>query len=202
MPAFARKTLPAMSGNTGESDSTGSRSNPSRPNNSIDENVIKKGQALLTSIRPYITEFNSSEYINELANGDICMAVGWSGDISQLALDNPDVRFAIPEEGGMQWSDTMVLPAGAKNVDNAAAWMDYIYDPENAALITEYVGYNSPVAGVQEILAAGDDLQKALSESSLLFPDDDTLSRLHVFASLDEEAEAAFEERFATIIGA
>ena len=149
-----------------------------------------------------IRQFTGNDYMDDLASGNFAACVGWSGDISQLALDNPDVRFVIPEEGGMQWSDTMVLPAGCEHVDNAAVWMDYVYDPENAALLTAYVGYNSPVAGVQEILAAGDDAQKALSESPLLFPDADTLSRLHVFASIDEEAETAFEERFATIIGA
>jgi spermidine/putrescine transport system substrate-binding protein len=102
----------------------------------------------------------------------------------------------------MRWSDTMVLPSGAEHVANAAVWMNYVYDPENAARIAEYVGYNSPVAGVQEILAAGDDFQKALSESPLLFPDDATNARLNVFASLDEDAEAEFDERFSQIVGA
>lgn len=149
-----------------------------------------------------IRQFTGNDYMDDLASGNFAACVGWSGDISQLALDNPDVRFVIPDEGGMQWSDTMALPAGSEHVDNAAVWMDYIYDPENAARLTTFIGYNSPVAGVQDVLAAGDDAQKALSESPLLFPDEETLSRLYVFANLDEEAETAFEERFATIIGA
>lgn len=150
----------------------------------------------------HIRQFTGNDYMDDLAAGNFAVCVGWSGDIGQLALDNPDLRFAIPEEGGMRWSDTMVLPNGAENVANAAVWMDYVYDPENAARIAEYVGYNSPVAGVREILAAGDDFQKALSESPLLFPDDATNARLHVFASLDEDAEAAFDERFSQIVGA
>ncbi|MEX2294334.1 MAG: spermidine/putrescine ABC transporter substrate-binding protein [Acidimicrobiales bacterium] len=157
------------------------------------EEAAKSGQ---------IRQFTGNDYMDDLASGNFAACVGWSGDISQLALDNPDVRFAIPEEGGMQWSDTMILPAGAENVDNAATWMNYVYDPENAARITAYVGYNPPVVGVQEILAAGSDEEKALAESPLLFPDEATLARLHVFASLDEDAESGFEERFATIIGA
>lgn len=157
------------------------------------EEAAKSGQ---------VRQFTGNDYMDDLASGNFAACVGWSGDISQLALDNPDVRFVIPEEGGMQWSDTMVVPAGAEHVENAAKWMDYVYDPENAARITEYVGYNSPVAGVREILAAGTDEQKALAESQLLFPDEATLARLHTFASLDEDAESAFEERFATIIGA
>ena len=149
-----------------------------------------------------IRQFTGNDYMDDLASGNFVACIGWSGDISQLALDNPDLRFVIPEEGGMRWSDTMVLPAGAENVANAATWMDYVYDPENAARITTFVGYNSPVAGVREILAAGDEFQKGLAESPLLFPDDATNSRVKVFASLDEEAETQFDERFAEIVGA
>jgi spermidine/putrescine transport system substrate-binding protein len=149
-----------------------------------------------------IRQFTGNDYMDDLASGGFAACIGWSGDIAQLALDNPDLRFAIPDEGGMRWSDTMVLPNGAENVANAAVWMDYVYDPENAARIAEYVGYNSPVAGVQEIFAAGDDFQKQLAESTLLFPDEETNARLHVFASLDEATEAEFDERFSSIVGA
>ena len=149
-----------------------------------------------------IRQFTGNDYMDDLASGGFVACIGWSGDIGQLALDNPDLRFVIPEEGGMRWSDTMVLPNGAENVANAAIWMDYAYEPENAARIAEYVGYNSPVAGVREIFEAGDDFQKSLAESPLLFPDEDTNARLHVFASLDDETEATFDERFSSIVGA
>ena len=102
----------------------------------------------------------------------------------------------------MRWSDSMVITKGSPNIDNAAKWMDFVYDPENAARIAEYVGYNSPVDGVREIFEAGTDEQKALAESPLLFPDEETNARLKVFAALDEEAEAQFDERFSSIIGA
>jgi spermidine/putrescine transport system substrate-binding protein len=149
-----------------------------------------------------IRAFTGNDYMDDLATGNFAACVGWSGDISQLALDNPDLRFVIPEAGGMQWSDAMVIPSGAENAANAAQWMNYIYDPENAARITTFIGYNSPVDGVQDVLAAGDETQQALAESPLLFPDDATLARLNVFANLDDETEAAFDERFAEITGA
>lgn len=149
-----------------------------------------------------IRQFTGNDYMDDLAAGNFAVCIGWSGDIGQLALDNPDLRFAIPEEGGMRWSDTMVVPNGAENVANAAVWMDYVYDPENAARITEFVGYNTPVAGVRDILAAGDEYQRSLAESVLLFPDDATTARLHVFANLDEDAEATLDERFSSIVGA
>jgi spermidine/putrescine transport system substrate-binding protein len=127
--------------------------------------------------------------------------IGWSGDIAQLALENPDLRFVIPEEGGMRWSDVMVIPTDPANAENAARWMDYVYDPVNAARIAAYVGYNSPVEGVQEELRKSPDTA-ALADSVLMFPDAATLDRLHVFASLDEDEEAEFEERFSAITGA
>ena len=145
-----------------------------------------------------ICGLRSPEEIDRHARGD-----GLQGDISQLALDNPDLRFVIPEEGGMRWSDTMVIPNGAENVAAAAEWMNYVYDPVNAVRITAYVGYNTPVAGVRELLADSDDeFERALAESPLIFPDDATLAQLHVFKNLDEEEEAAFDERFSTIVGA
>jgi spermidine/putrescine transport system substrate-binding protein len=147
-----------------------------------------------------IRAFTGNDYMDDLATGNYAACIGWSGDISQLALDNPDLRFAIPEEGGMRWFDTMVIPAGAENVANAAVWMNYLYDPENAARIEAYIGYNPPVEGVREVFEANDETA-ALADSVLMFPDEATLERLHVFANLDEETEAAFDERFAEITG-
>ena len=170
--------------------------------------TIESAEAAFTRIQEakdsgQIRQFTGNDYMDDLASGNFAACIGWSGDIGQLALDNPDLRFAIPAEGGMSWSDTMVLPNGAENVANAAAWMNYVYDPVNAARIAAYVGYNSPVAGVKEIFEASEDeFERSLAESPLLFPDEETLSRLNVFASLDEETEAAFDERFASIVGA
>jgi spermidine/putrescine transport system substrate-binding protein len=150
-----------------------------------------------------IRQFTGNDYMDDLASGNFVACIGWSGDISQLALDNPDLRFVIPDEGGMRWSDTMVIPSGAPNVAAAAEWMNYVYDPVNAARITAYVGYNSPVAGVREILADSDDeFERGLAESPLVFPDEAVYSQLHIFKSLDEEEEAAFDERFSSIVGA
>jgi len=150
----------------------------------------------------HIRQFTGNDYMDDLASGNFAVCIGWSGDISQLALDDPNLKFVVPEEGGMQWSDTMVVPSGAENAGNVATWMNYVYDPENAARIAAYIGYNSPVEGVREVLAAGDDFEKSLAESPLMFPDDATLSQLSVFADLDEDTEAEFDERFSSIIGA
>lgn len=148
-----------------------------------------------------IRQFTGNDYMDDLAAGNFVAAVGWSGDISQLALDNPDLRFVIPEEGGMRWSDVMVIAAKAPNIADAAAWMNYVYDPVNAARIAASVGFNSPVEGVREQMRANPETA-ALGDSLLMFPDEETLSRLVVFNNLGEEEEGLFEERFSSIVGA
>jgi spermidine/putrescine transport system substrate-binding protein len=147
-----------------------------------------------------ILKFTGNEYLRSLENGDVAACVAWSGDIAQL---DPElgIKFAIPEEGGMQWFDTMVVPKGAPNVAAAAQWMDFVYDPENAARITEYVQYLSPVQGVREALEAMGGDAAALAENVLLFPDDETTSRLQVFGELAEEDEIEVQSRFNDITG-
>lgn len=147
-----------------------------------------------------ILKFTGNEYLRSLENGDFAACQAWSGDIAQL---DPElgIKFAIPEEGGMQWFDAMVVPKGAPNQVAAAKFMDYVYDPENAAQITEWVQFISPVAGVREVMeAAGGDAAE-LAENPLIFPDDETNERLRVFGELDQEDEIAIQERFNSITG-
>jgi spermidine/putrescine transport system substrate-binding protein len=117
----------------------------------------------------------------------------------QLSADNPDIRFIVPEEGGTLWWDTMVMPKGAKNRDAAAKWMDFVYDPLQAAQLTVWVQYQSPVKGVRDEVAK---LDPALADNPLVFPDEDTRKRLFPFAALDVDTEAEFEEAFSRITGA
>lgn len=148
-----------------------------------------------------IRQFTGNDYQDDLVAGNFVACVGWSGDVAQLALDNADLRFVIPEEGGMLFSDVMCIPAKGANTDAAAKWMDFVYDPVNAARITAAVQYISPVQGVAEELAKLGGDSASLAESPLVFPDDKILSRLKVFKALAEDEEAKFEERFATLTG-
>ncbi len=147
-----------------------------------------------------ILKFTGNEYLRSLENGDVAACVAWSGDIAQL---DPDlgIQFAIPEDGGMQWFDTMTVPKGAANVPAAAEWMNFVYDPENAARITEFVQYISPVKGVQEILKAKGGDAAALANNTLIFPDEETLSRVVTFGELSAEDEIEIQKRFNDITG-
>lgn len=146
-----------------------------------------------------IRAFTGNDYTDDLASGNFAACVGWSGDVLQLSADNPDIRFIVPEEGGTLWWDTMVMPKGAKNRDAAAKWMDFVYDPLQAAQLTVWVQYQSPVKGVRDEVAK---LDPALADNPLVFPDDDTRKRLFPFAALDADTEAEFEEAFSRITGA
>ena len=144
-----------------------------------------------------IRAFTGNEYTVDLEAGNLAACVAWSGDVA--AMESDKIRFIIPEEGGTSWADTMVMPKGAEHRDEAAKWMDFVYDPVNAALITYYVWYVSPVKGVQEEVAK---LDPEFAENALVFPDADTLARVHPFANLSEDVEVEFNEAFSSIVGA
>ena len=105
---------------------------------------------LLKSIRPYITLFSSSGYINDMAGGSICLSLGWSGDINiarQRAIEGKtgqDVVALIPKEGALLFFDTMAIPADAPHPKNAHLWMNYIMRPEVHASLTNKVFYANP----------------------------------------------------------
>ncbi|MBL4646264.1 MAG: spermidine/putrescine ABC transporter substrate-binding protein PotF [Hyphomicrobiales bacterium] len=114
---------------------------------SQDKPDLAKAEELLLTIRPFIQKFHSSEYINALSNGDICIAVGWSGDVLQ-ARDRADeadngvvIDYSIPKQGALMWFDQMAIPADAKHVDEAHEFLDYIMRPEVIAKATNYVYY-------------------------------------------------------------
>jgi putrescine transport system substrate-binding protein len=114
---------------------------------SMDAGEIGQAGVLLQSIRPYILKFNSSEYINALANGDICLAVGYSGDVLQArdraaeAGAGVEIAYVIPKEGAAMWFDSFVIPTDAPHPGAALAFIDYMLRPEVAAANSNYVYY-------------------------------------------------------------
>ena len=97
-----------------------------------------------------LRRFTGNDYIQDLTNENVVAAIAWSGDIA--LIDNPDIELRMPTEGCILWSDNMVIPVGAPNTPAALAWMDFVYDPEVQADISEYVQYVTPVKGVEEVL--------------------------------------------------
>lgn len=148
-----------------------------------------------------IRAFTGNEYLRSLESGDFVACIAWSGDIVQLQYDRPDIELVIPEEGGMSWYDTMVIPKGAPNAFAAADFMNFVYDPVEAAQLTSWVQFISPVKGVRdELVNMGGDAAE-LAESPILFPREEDTARLHVFADLPDELDARITERFLDITG-
>ncbi len=108
---------------------------------------MEAGAELLESVRPYIRYFHSSQYINDLANGDICVAVGWSGDVFQAmaraeeAENGVEVGYVIPDEGALQWFDMLAIPVDAPHPEAAHKFINFIMDAQITADITNYVWY-------------------------------------------------------------
>jgi spermidine/putrescine transport system ATP-binding protein len=145
--------------------------------------------------------FTGNEYLRSLENGDFVACLAWSGDIIQLQYDRPDIQFLVPEEGAMSWYDTMVIPKGAPNGFAAADFMNFVYDPVQAAQLTYWVQYITPVRGVREELVNMGGDAAALADSPILFPSEEDAARLHVFATLPDDVDAALTDRFLQIIG-
>lgn len=145
---------------------------------SHDPEVIAKAGPLLKAVRPYIQKFHSSEFINGLANGDICVAVGWSGDILQArdraaeAGNGVNIIYNAPKEGAQMWFDQMAIPVDAPNPDAAHKFLNFIMDPENMAAASNYVYYANGNKASQEFLV--DDV----IDDPAIYPDAETLENL------------------------
>src|SRR5215204_5929916 len=157
--------------------------------------AIEKLQAAVDSEQ--IQKFTGNDYAAGLAGGSILAAMGWSGDVVQLQLDNPNLKFVIPDDGGMIWTDNMLIPTGG-DVFTASTFMDFVYDPKIAAQIEAYVNYICPVDGAKDEMLK---IDPEIANNNLIFPDDATLSKVKIF-----DAEAAdnreYKEQFQTVIGA
>jgi spermidine/putrescine transport system substrate-binding protein len=112
-----------------------------------------------------IRRFTGNDYTEDLTAGNIVAAIGWSGDAS--LIENENAEWRMPSEGCSLWSDNMVIPVGAPNTAAALGWMDFVYQPEVAVDITEYVTYVSPVDGVKELLEGR---EPKLARDPLVFP--------------------------------
>ena len=119
------------------------------PNSEKPEDLAA-AEKVLASVRPYIKYINSGRYIEDLANGEICLALGWSGDVLQArdraeeAGNDVVIKYAIPREGAVMFFDMLAIPADAKHVKNAHLFIDYLHRPDVAARNSNFVNYANP----------------------------------------------------------
>lgn len=139
---------------------------------------FEKGAELLESVRPHIRYFHSSQYINDLANGDTCLAVGWSGDIVQAqtraeeADNGVNISYIIPKEGALQWFDLMAIPSDAPNPEAAHKFIDFVMDAQITADITNYVAYANGNAASMALV------DEEIKQDPGIFPTEETKKNL------------------------
>ena len=157
--------------------------------NSHDKADLEKAGDLMMKIRPYIRKFHSSEYINALANGDICLAIGWSGDVfqardrAQEADQGVEIGYSIPKEGAQIWFDMMAIPADAKHVEEAHEFLNYMMKPEVIAKATNYVVYANGNKASQKFV------DPDILNDPAVYPDEATMNKLYTLAALDAKTQ-------------
>jgi len=121
-----------------------------RDPNAVAGGEIEASSALFASARPFVRYFHSSKYIDDLANGEICVAMGYNGDVMQArdraeeAGAGVEIAYIIPKEGALRWFELAAIPADAPHVDNALAFINFLLRPDVIAPITNYVSYANP----------------------------------------------------------
>jgi spermidine/putrescine transport system substrate-binding protein len=145
-----------------------------------------------------IRKFTGNDYKEDLAKGDLAACIAWSGDVIQLATQDPNIRFVAPDEGLMLWSDNMLIPSTSTHRSNAEKLIDYYYDPKIAAELAAYVNYICPVRGAQEAMAA---IDKDLAANPLIFPDASVLAKTKGFKALSEAEDRDFSQKFEAVAG-
>ena len=156
---------------------------------SHDPDVIAKTEAVHSAVQPYVLKYHNSEYINALANGDICVAFGWSGDILQArdraaeADNGVEIEYHAPTEGALMWFDQMAIPVDAPNPDGAHVFLNVIMDAQNMAAASNYVYYANGNKAAQEFL------EEDVIGDPAIYPDEATLENLYTTTPYDPRVQ-------------
>ena len=167
---------------------------------SKDPKVLEKGAEVVQKVRPSIRKFHSSENINSLANGDICLSLMFSGDAgiaatrAEEAKNGVDIAYVIPQEGAQLWFDMMAIPADAPNVENAYAFINYLLEPEVMAKISNFVTYPNAVPASLPLI------DEEVKGDPNLFPPADLRQKLFVVTPYDQKVQRAVTRLWTRVV--
>jgi putrescine transport system substrate-binding protein len=153
--------------------------------NSIDAGDLQKAADLMAKVRPAVRKFHSSEYLNALASGEICLVVGWSGDVKQAqkraieAKNGVEIGYAVPKEGAQMFFDNLAIPKDAPDTTEAHAFIDYMLRPEVAAKNTNFLSYANGNLASQSLI------DPAILNDRTIYPDEATMARLYTINAHD-----------------
>jgi putrescine transport system substrate-binding protein len=154
------------------------------PVDSQNADELKAAEDLFLSIRPSVAYFHSSKYISELASGDICVAIGYSGDLNQAisrateAGNGVNLSYSIPKEGAGSFFDMLAIPADAKNVEQAHQFLNFLLQPEVMAEITNYVKFPNANAAATPLV------DEEIRNDPGIYPSDEVLAKIYTFPDL------------------
>ena len=156
-------------------------------------------EQMLTAVRPHVKYFHSSQYINDLAGGELCAVIGWSGDVfiaqarAEEAGSKAEITYNIPKEGTLLWVDSFAIPKDAKNVDNALKFIDYLNQPQVAANGVNYVSYASPNTAALELV------DPEVKANTSIYPTDEVKKNLFADAPVDPELDRLRTRTWTTV---
>ena len=159
--------------------------------NSKQQADLDKAAELLIKVRPNVGKFHSSEYLNALASGEICLVLGWSGDVKQAqkraaeAKAGIEVGYAIPKGGAQMFFDNFAIPKDARNVNEAHAFIDYMLRAEVAAKNSNFLGYANGNLASQTLI------DKAVLDDKTVYPDAATIASLYLVTARDQRTTRA-----------
>ena len=170
----------------------------------------KRAAAEAEKLKPQLREFvDNSGMIDAMASGNAWLSQAYSGDVYQLNNSgSPDIRFVSPKEGATYWTDNLAIPKAAKHPLDAITYMDYVYRPEVAAKLTEYIAYITPVPGTKPLLeakaakATGEDKAYLddLVTNPLIYPEEADLANTKRYRNLTVEEEQVWDGIFQPIV--
>jgi putrescine transport system substrate-binding protein len=159
-----------------------------------------KAEELLLKVRPDVRKFHSSEYINALANGDICVAIGYSGDVLQArdradeAKQGVEIGYSIPKEGAQMWFDQMAIPADAPHSAEALEFLNFMMKPEVIAKSTNYVYYANGNKASQQFV------DKDILDDPNIYPTEDVLQKLFTITPLDPKSQRLLTRMWTRVV--
>jgi spermidine/putrescine transport system substrate-binding protein len=149
-----------------------------------------------------VRRVTGNSYVLDMANGDVILAMAWSGDILTLLVpdqtDDQDFQWRLADQGGLIWTDLMAIPKGAENKAQAETFIDWYYRPENAAQVAAFVNYVCPVKGAADVMET---IDPTLAANPLIFPTQEMRDRLHTFIVLPPEANDVWQQAYSAVIG-
>lgn len=169
------------------------------PGDSLQSKDYKKAVEKIKTVAPYVSYYHSTRSLSDLANGDICVALGWSGDMmmardrAREANNGLDIRYTIPKEGAPMWFDMLAIPKDSKHKDAAHQMLNYLMEPKVIADVTNYVTYANPN------IASKAFVEPDIANDPGVFPSNETMKKLFVFKELPSKLKRYITREWARI---